>query len=54
MVIRQAMGLPKSGGDDAAAYLARFVEAMKRSGFVADALARHGVVGASVAPAGDG
>jgi polar amino acid transport system substrate-binding protein len=30
--------------------LARFVEDMKASGFVAAALARHGIAGASVAP----
>jgi polar amino acid transport system substrate-binding protein len=52
MVIRQAMGVPKSRGADAAAVLAAFVEDMKASGFVADALARHGIEGASVAPAG--
>jgi polar amino acid transport system substrate-binding protein len=51
MVIRQAMGCPKSRGADAAAGLADFVEQMKASGFVAAALARHGVEGASVAPA---
>lgn len=51
MVIQQAMGTPKSRGVDAAAYLARFVEEMKSSGFVADALARHAIKGASVAPA---
>lgn len=51
MVIQQAMGLPKSRGAEAAAELAAFVEAMKASGVVADALARHGVAGASVAPA---
>ncbi|SAK47554.1 ABC transporter substrate-binding protein [Caballeronia ptereochthonis] len=51
MVIQQAMGLPKSRGDEAAAYLRDFVEDVKRSGFVADALARHGIKGASVAPA---
>lgn len=50
MVIQQAMGCPKSRGADAAAELARFVEEMKRSGFVAEALARHGVQGAAVAP----
>ena len=50
MVIQQAMGTPKSRGLDAAAYLARFVEEMKASGFVADALARHRIEGASVAP----
>jgi polar amino acid transport system substrate-binding protein len=51
MVIQQAMGVPKGRGAEAAGYLARFVEAMKASGFVADALARHGIQGASVAPA---
>ena len=51
MVIQQAMGLPKSRGAEAAACLAAFVEQMKASGFVAEALARHGVQGASVAPA---
>jgi polar amino acid transport system substrate-binding protein len=51
MVIQQAMGTPKSRGAEAAAYLARFVEEMKASGFVADALARHRIEGASVAPA---
>ena len=52
MVIRQAMGCPRSRGDEAAAALSAFVEGMKASGFVAQALARHGVQGASVAPAG--
>lgn len=52
MVIEQAMGLPKRRGPDAAAMLARFVEDMKASGFVAEALARHGITGAAVAPAG--
>jgi polar amino acid transport system substrate-binding protein len=51
MVIRQAMGTPKSRGDAAAAVLGEFVEEMKASGFVADALKRHGIVGATVAPA---
>ena len=52
MVIRQAMGVPKSRGEEAAAFLAAFVEEMKASGFVADALERHGIEGASVAPPG--
>jgi polar amino acid transport system substrate-binding protein len=52
MVIRQAMGVPKSRGEEAASYLAAFVEEMKASGFVADALRRHGIAGASVAPPG--
>jgi len=50
MVIQQAMGTPKSRGADAAAFLARFVEHMKASGYVAAALARHRIDGASVAP----
>jgi polar amino acid transport system substrate-binding protein len=51
MVIQQAMGVPKSRGPKAAAWLAVFVEQMKASGFVADALARHRISGAAVAPA---
>jgi ABC-type amino acid transport substrate-binding protein len=51
MVIQQAMGVPKSRGADAAAFLSAFVEEMKASGFVAAALGRHGIEGASVAPA---
>lgn len=50
MVIQQAMGLPKARGPAAAAFLAAFVEAMKAGGFVTDALVRHGIQGASVAP----
>jgi polar amino acid transport system substrate-binding protein len=50
MVIQQAMGTPKSRGADAAQYLAAYVEEMKTSGFVAEALQRHGIQGASVAP----
>jgi polar amino acid transport system substrate-binding protein len=51
MVIAQAMGVPKSRGDAAADYLRAFVEDMKRTGFVEAALERHGISGASVAPA---
>jgi polar amino acid transport system substrate-binding protein len=51
MVIQQAMGCPKGRSADVVAYLKAFVEDMKASGFVADALARHGIQGASVAPA---
>ena len=50
MEIRQAMGLPASRGEAARQALADFVEAMKAEGFVAQALARHGVQGATVAP----
>lgn len=52
MVIRQAMGCPRSRGSEAATALAGFLEDMKASGFVAEALKRHGIEGASVAPAG--
>ena len=51
MVIQQAMGCPKGRGAAAAAVLAAYVEEMKASGFVAQALARHGIQGASVAMA---
>jgi polar amino acid transport system substrate-binding protein len=50
MVIRQAMGIAKRRGEDAARWLGAFVEAMKAEGEVAGALARHGVDGASLAP----
>ena len=50
MVIQQAMGAPKSRGEQAAAFLTQFVEEMKASGFVAQALQRHHIQGASVAP----
>ena len=48
MEIRQAMAVPK-GRAAGAAYVAAFVEEMKASGFVADALKRHGVEGAVMA-----
>ncbi|MFB9127889.1 ABC transporter substrate-binding protein [Paraburkholderia dipogonis] len=53
MVIRQAMGVPKAKGDDAAAYLSKFVDDMKASGFVAASLARHQIAGAVVAKEND-
>ncbi|MBV8625469.1 MAG: ABC transporter substrate-binding protein [Herbaspirillum sp.] len=53
MVIRQAMGLPTARGQQAADYLAAFVEEMKASGFVATALTRHGIEGALVASGED-
>ncbi|MCC6946645.1 MAG: ABC transporter substrate-binding protein [Bradyrhizobiaceae bacterium] len=55
MQIRQAMGLPK-GRPAAFRYVRDFVERMKASGFVADALRRSGQLDAAVAPpdAGDG
>jgi len=50
MVIQQAMGIPAGCGPEAQRQLAAFVEQMKASGFVAEALRRHGIEGASVAP----
>lgn len=53
--IRQAMGMPRIEGQphaDGAAYLAAFVEDMKSSGFVADALKRSGQVADVAPPAG--
>jgi polar amino acid transport system substrate-binding protein len=50
MVINQAMAIPK-GRTAGAEYVTRFVEEMKSGGFVADALKRHGIEGAMVAPA---
>jgi polar amino acid transport system substrate-binding protein len=49
MVIEQAMGVPK-GRHAAQAWLGDFIEDLKASGFVADALKRHGIDGATVAP----
>lgn len=50
MTIQQAMGMPSDRAPEARAYLARYVEELKASGFVAAALTRHGQPGASVAP----
>jgi len=50
MVIRQAMGVSKRRGTAAAAVLNEFVKNRLASGFVADALKRHAIAGASVAP----
>jgi polar amino acid transport system substrate-binding protein len=52
MVIHQAMGMGKGRSPAAHSYLHQFVEEMKASGFVAEALARHAIEGAAVAPAG--
>lgn len=51
MVIQQAMATPKGRGTAASRCLAEFVEDMKAGGFVAQALQRHRIDGASVAPA---
>jgi len=45
------MGLPADRGDAAQSLLKAFVERAKTSGFVAQALQRHGIQGANVAPA---
>ncbi|PMS36796.1 amino acid ABC transporter substrate-binding protein (PAAT family) [Trinickia symbiotica] len=50
MVIQQAMGIPKDRGSVAARFLGDFIEEMKASGFIGEAMTRHGVAGASVAP----
>jgi len=50
MVIEQAMGVPK-GRKAAQQWLSGFIEEMKASGFVAQALQRHRIEGALVAPA---
>lgn len=50
MEIRQAMGLPAARGEPAAQALAAFVQRMLASGFVAEAMRRHQIQGAAVAP----
>lgn len=49
MVIGQAAGVPRAR-ENAARYLARFIEEAKQSGFVARALTESGVTDAAVAP----
>ncbi len=49
MEIRQAMAVPK-GRPAGTAYVAEFVAQMKSSGFIAEALRRHGVEGVALAP----
>jgi polar amino acid transport system substrate-binding protein len=49
MAINQAMATPK-GRPAGARYLGEFIEEMKRSGFIAQALKRHGIEGAAIAP----
>ena len=51
MTINQAIGFAAGRDPEALVYLTRFVEEMKASGFVAEALKRHGIEGAAVAPA---
>ena len=47
--VQQSIGVPKSH-EAAARYLKEFAEDVKKSGFVADAIARHKVPGVTVAP----
>ena len=49
MVINQAVGVPR-GREAGLPWLRAYVEALKASGFVAQALRRHGIEGAGVAP----
>jgi polar amino acid transport system substrate-binding protein len=51
MEIRQAMGTPKGRSEATLRYLRGFIEEMKASGFVADALKRSNQPDAAVAPA---
>jgi polar amino acid transport system substrate-binding protein len=53
MAIEQAMGMPRRPQSRGAAlrYLRRFIEEMKATGFVAQALAASGQHDAAVAPA---
>lgn len=47
MTIQQAMGVAKDRGEAAAQYLRAFVDGLRASGFVREALARHGIRGAT-------
>lgn len=47
MTIQQAMGVAKDRGEAAAQYLRAFVDGLRASGFVREALARHGIKGAT-------
>ncbi len=53
MVIRQAMGVPKDRGPEAALFLRTFIEEMKASGFVKESMQRHGIQGAGIGPTAD-
>jgi polar amino acid transport system substrate-binding protein len=48
-VVQQSIGVPKSR-ETAARYLKEFAQDVKKSGFVAEAIARHKVPGVTVAP----
>jgi polar amino acid transport system substrate-binding protein len=50
--VQQAMGTPRGRDPAGFAYLSAYVEEMKATGFVAERIAAHGVIGLSVAPPG--
>jgi polar amino acid transport system substrate-binding protein len=50
MIIEQAIGIPAARAPEAAKFIRDFVEELKASGFIGEALARHGIQGAAVAP----
>lgn len=52
MVIHQAMGIPNKRSSTAIGFVSDFIEEMKASGFVSQAVTRHHVSGAVVAPPG--
>jgi polar amino acid transport system substrate-binding protein len=52
MAIQQALGIPK-GRATGASYLREFIEEVKASGLVAQAIEKAGVRGVSVPPAAD-
>lgn len=47
MVIQQAMGVARARGEAAAQHLRAFVDDLRRSGFIRESLARHGIQGAT-------
>jgi len=51
MIIGQAMAAHQNRGAEVRALLSTFIEEQKRNGFVRQALDRHGIAGAAVAPA---
>ena len=50
MVIEQAMAMPRGRSREAQALLESFIAEQRRSGFVRDALQRHGIEGATALP----
>jgi polar amino acid transport system substrate-binding protein len=50
MEIKQAMGIPKTKGAECTNILSSYVEEMKKIGFVENALKKHKITGAIVAP----